>query len=903
MPTTAELHPIGGCVPSRLADVIFIHGLDGDPFGTWKHASLFWPEALGLDHAQAGVWSLGYPAAKTEWNGSAMPLADRATNVLTLLDAHGIGERPLVFVVHSMGGLLVKQMLRHALQYGDPAWQRISRATAGIVFLATPNSGSRIANWMTFFSLARASAAVKDLEHNDAGLRDLNLWFRNNVHLLGCRVLVFYEKLPMGQVIVVDEASSDPGIPHVVPIPLDENHATICKPGSARSLQYLKVKRFLDDLLPSRGAAIAAGAPAPPPIEAQATYLCNVGGWKRNEINAVAWSPCSRYLAAASDDGTIRVWLPASKDLILTIHAHQGSVKSVCWSPGADALASCSTDGSVATWHFPGGQQMDRWEGADDWGRCVAWAREGGILACGYANGVVRAFDIAGRRERWRLARHQGRVRSVAISPSGRLLASGATDATVKIVEPHNGALIADVAVGALFAPGAKDGAQVLCLAWSPSGSQLAVGTVSGHVAIIDALTWRIVRAKKLCRDSILSLAWAPDGRSIVCGSADRSVLRVAAEGIDVCGMRGMLFGLLGPNSVGTRITEHLGSVRSVDWSADGHSIASGSTDEAIKISTEAGHGIAELRAHQLQLRCAALSPDGRDVATGSIGRQVMLFRMQPPMHRWSLEGSSEVTASVGNGKGERVAEKRRQGLDEYIRCLAWSPDGKWLAVGGDDRTLRVLDADSGRVSSHVLADCHERTIHCVAWSPSGDRIVSCSGSELVIWDVFSGARQRRRASGGDILAVAWAPAGDRFATVAEDGHLALWTRLEPTPLGHSSDEVAVLSWSPDGKFLVAAGAGSHARVWDGAFGRLVAEIPVGAGVRTIAWDRAGARLALCSDSGAVQIVSMDTWRLTGDVVSLPSTHRSLCLAFSSTPLSDDGAICAELHFSSVPLA
>jgi WD40 repeat protein len=275
-----------------------------------------------------------------------------------------------------------------------------------------------------------------------------------------------------------------------------------------------------------------------------------------------------------------------------------------------------------------------------------------------------------------------------------------------------------------------------------------------------------------------------------------------------------------------------------------------------------------------------------------------MLFRMQPPTHRWTVEGSTEVMVSVSNGKGAR-AGKAPPGLDEYIRCLAWSPDGKWIAVGGDDRTLRVLDADSGRVSPFVLADCHERSIHCVAWSPAGDRIVSSSGSALIIWDVFNGACLRRRASGGDILAAAWAPGGDHFATVAEDGELVLWTRLEPTPLGHSPDEIAVLSWSPDGKFLV----GAYARVWDTAFGRLVAEIPVGEGVRTIAWDRAGARLALASDTGTVQIVSTETWQQAGEIVSLPSTHRSLCLAFSTTPFSDSHAVCAELHLSSVPLA
>ncbi|MBB3219215.1 hypothetical protein [Pseudoduganella umbonata] len=883
--------------------MIFIHGLDGDPFGTWKHPALFWPEALGLDHAHAGVWSLGYPAAKTGWNGSAMPLADRATNVLSLLDAHGIGERPVVFVVHSMGGLLVKQMLRHAMQYGDPAWQRISRATAGIVFLATPNSGSRIADWMTFFSLARASAAVKDLEHNGAGLRDLNLWFRNNVHLLGCRLLVFYEKLPMGQIIVVDEASADPGIPNVVPIPLDENHATICKPASARSLQYLKVKRFVDDLLPARGVAIEAGVPASPPVTAAATYLCNVGGWKRNEINAVAWSPCSRYLAAASDDGTIRIWHPACKNLILTIHAHEGSVKSVCWSPGADALASCSSDGTVATWHFPGGQQIDRWYGTDDWARSIAWACDGSLLACGYANGVVRTFDPVARREHWRLVLHQGRVRSVAISPSGRLLASGATDATVKIVDPRSGTPIADVDVSAAFPASAKDGAQVLCLAWSPSSAHIAAGTVSGHVTIFDALTWRLVRARKLCRDSILSVAWTPDGRSIVCGSADRSALRVDVGRIDVCGTRGMQFDLVGSDTVGVTVASHRGSVRAVDCSADGQAIASGSTDESIQISTTTGFDNAELRAHRHQLRCAALSPDTRDVATGSVGRQVMLFRMQPPTQRWTLEGSSDVLVSASNGKGERVLEKRRQGLDEYIRCLAWSPDARWIAVGGDDRTLRVLDADSGRVSPFVLADCHERSIHCVAWSPAGDRIVSSSGSELIIWKVFNGAHQRRRAPGGDILCAAWAPAGDRFATVTEDGKLMVWTGLVSTPLGHCPDEIAVLSWSPDGKFLVGAGAGTHARVWDAAFGRLVAEIPVDAGVRAIAWDSTGERFALSSDSGAVQLVSPNTWRRVGELISLPSTHRSLCLAFSNVPLPDSHAVCAELHISSVLLA
>ncbi len=108
-----ELLPIRGCQdPQRAGDVIFVHGLNGNPHNYWCHddnTEDCWLTWLGEELSGVGVWSLGYENAafksrkftlinRSGFFGFAMPLTDRAKNVLLRLELKGIGERSIVFI-------------------------------------------------------------------------------------------------------------------------------------------------------------------------------------------------------------------------------------------------------------------------------------------------------------------------------------------------------------------------------------------------------------------------------------------------------------------------------------------------------------------------------------------------------------------------------------------------------------------------------------------------------------------------------------------------------------------------------------------------------------------------------------------------------------------------------------
>ena len=90
---------------------------------------------------------------------------------MALLRDHRIGDQPLCFVCHSMGGLVVKLMLRSSASYGDPYVAPIAKATRGIVFIATPHQGADLATPSRRF--APGDRLAPESVFDSAGMRTL----------------------------------------------------------------------------------------------------------------------------------------------------------------------------------------------------------------------------------------------------------------------------------------------------------------------------------------------------------------------------------------------------------------------------------------------------------------------------------------------------------------------------------------------------------------------------------------------------------------------------------------------------------------------------------------------------------------------------------------------------------
>ena len=179
----------------------------------------------------------------------------------------------------------------------------------------------------------------------------------------------------------------------------------------------------------------------------------------------------------------------------------------------------------------------------------------------------------------------------------------------------------------------------------------------------------------------------------------------------------------------------------------------------------------------------------------------------------------------------ERSATLKVVDTGTPVETVALSPDGRRLATGGDDNTVRLWDADTGQPIGKPFVG-HTDWVMSVEFSPDGHRLASASADKTVrLWDADTGQPIGEPLTGHTdaVNSVAFSPDGHRLATGSDDDTLRLWDADTGQPIGqpaHRPHRLRCISvaFSPDGRRLATGSGDDTVRLWDADTGQPIGE-------------------------------------------------------------------------------
>ena len=258
---------------------------------------------------------------------------------------------------------------------------------------------------------------------------------------------------------------------------------------------------------------------------------------------------------------------------------------------------------------------------------------------------------------------------------------------------------------------------------------------------------------------------------------------------------------------------------------------------------------------HRYPLAAIAFSPDGKLLASvgGTEWKDAdgSLKKDNAEVVLW------DVTAGV-----ERARFKEQLHGDK-VMAVAFSPDGKTLATGGADRTIKLVDVETLKVRATL--EGHVDAVGSLAFSPDGSTLVSAGWDRVVrFWDPVSGKESGRLASRHpeEIRSLAFSPDGSVLATGCADWKVRLWdvaTKTERAVLEGHRGTVYSVAISPDGSVLATGSGDQTVKLWNLATGKLEATL-IGheSGVTSVAFTPDGEALASAGRDDALRIWTLN---------------------------------------------
>jgi WD40 repeat protein len=465
----------------------------------------------------------------------------------------------------------------------------------------------------------------------------------------------------------------------------------------------------------------------------------------------VAFSSDGRLATAVGERGILHLWDAETGLPLCTIPAHRYPVSALAFCPDGKWLASASYDRSVKLSDSTTGTMLPPFEGHSGNVECVAFSPDGNLVASGGEDKVVRVWEAKTGRELLTLRGHTARCCCVAFSPDpdGQRLASASVDGTIRIWDatPLRGDECQELRSVT------HDGV-VRSVAFSPVDSQrVASAGSNGSVKVWDAAIGRVSAEFNGLSTVVFCLAWHPDAE------------RIAAAGSGDDGMTVKVWHSTTGEEDFELPNKRVGPYQAVAFSPDGRYLVTGHVTGAVQVwDARTGLNVGTLDTHSRAIWGLVFSRDGRHMASSSEG-EVKLWDAT------RLDEAQEDPLTL-------PARVPGESLN-----VAFSPDGRRLATGGEENTVIIRDVETGE-DRQTLWGKHSGEVYAVAFSPVDDgRLIATAGedSSVKIWDSHTGEMKHSfRGHTSLVSSLAFSRNGERLVSGSRDKTVKVW---DMTPL------------------------------------------------------------------------------------------------------------------------
>jgi WD40 repeat protein len=274
-----------------------------------------------------------------------------------------------------------------------------------------------------------------------------------------------------------------------------------------------------------------------------------------------------------------------------------------------------------------------------------------------------------------------------------------------------------------------------------------------------------------------------------------------------------------------------------VAWSPDGKTLASGAEDKTVRLWDVATRKhLRTLEGHEGRVYIVKWSPNGNTLASCSSDNNAKPTTVKI----WEADSGKVLHTIEGSTP-----------ISAY-HAVAWSPNGSKMAFGGEFNTVGLWEENSSKPIRHLVG--HKEPVNSLAWSRDGKTLASGTGPRIPdnprFWDIESGTVKQIIKAHGDIWS--WSPDLNNLATFRSGGGSNTAQLIERksgkatfTLKGHTGPHVTCTDWAPDGKTVATSGMDGTVRLWEASSGKQLDTLRhPNQGVWWVTWSPDGKSLA-----------------------------------------------------------